>query len=175
MSGRDKKWREGKGLSNVGFGYEKNKDGIVKVNKEEGEVVKEIYDLYLRKDVKFFKDVEKRIITKYGKVVNGKRINGGLVERVLGSEKYKGELTIQSMRGESFTFNIGRIIKDGVFDRVVEKKKRMKSLRSVNMKENYLLKGKVFCADCDTTMWIKGGGKVVNGNVYRYYFNMATF
>ena len=144
MSGRDKKWREGKGLSNVGFGYEKNKDGIVKVNKEEGEVVKEIYDLYLRKDVKFFKDVEKRIITKYGKVVNGKRINGGLVERVLGSEKYKGELTIQSMRGESFTFNIGRIIKDGVFDRVVEKKKRMKSLRSVNMKENYLLKGKVF-------------------------------
>ena len=170
MSGRDKKWREGKGLSNVGFGYEKDKDGIVKVNEIEGEVVKDIYDLYLRKDVKFFKDVEKRIINKFGKVVNGKRINGGLVERVLGKEKYKGELTIQSMRGESFTFNIGRIIEDEVFDRVVEKKKRMKSLRSVNMKENYLLKGKVFCADCDTTMWIKGGGKVVNGNVYRYYF-----
>ena len=34
MSGRDRKWREGKGLSNVGFGYEKNKDGVVVINKE---------------------------------------------------------------------------------------------------------------------------------------------
>ena len=170
MSGRDRKWREGKGLSNVGFGYEKDKEGVVRVNKEEGEVVKEIYNLYLRKDVRFFKDVEKRIITKYGKVVNGKRINGGLVERVLGSEKYKGELTINSMKGETFTFDIGRIVEDDVFDRVVEKKKRMKSVRTANMKEQYLLKGKVFCGDCGTTMWIKGGGKIVNGNVYRYYF-----
>lgn len=170
MSGRDKRWREGKGLSNVGFGYEKDKSGFVRVNKEEGEVVKEIYNLYLRKDVKFYKDVEKRIISKYGKVVNGKRVNGGLVERVLGREKYKGQLVIQSMKGESFTFDIGRIIEDDVFDKVVEKKRRMKSLRSVNMVEHYLLKGKVFCGDCDTTMWIKGGGKVVNGNVYRYYF-----
>lgn len=55
-------------------------------------------------------------------------------------------------------------------NKVVEKKRRMKSLRSVNMVEHYLLKGKVFCGYCDTTMWIKGGGKVVNGNVYRYYF-----
>ena len=170
MNGRDKRWREGKGLSNVGFGYEKNKEGFVVINNEEKEVVEEIYRTYLRKDVKFFKDVEKRIITKYGKIVNGKRINGGLVERVLGKEKYKGELTIQSMKGETFTFNIGRIVDDNVFDRVVEKKKRMKSLRSVNMKEDYLLKGKVFCGDCSTTMWIKGGGKIVNGNVYRYYY-----
>ena len=170
ISGRDRKWREGKGLSNVGFGYEKNKDGVVVINKEESEVVKDIYNTYLRKDVKFFTDVEKRILNKYGKVVNGKRINGGLVERVLGKEKYKGELSITSMKGETFTFDIGRIIEDEVFDKVIQKKKRMKSLRSVNMKEEYLLKGKVFCGDCDTTMWIKGGGKVVNGNVYRYYF-----
>ena len=74
MSGRDKKWREGKGLSNVGFGYEKNKDGIVKVNKEEGEVVKEIYDLYLRKDVKFFKDVEKELSPNMERLLMAKEL-----------------------------------------------------------------------------------------------------
>ena len=170
MNGRDTKWREGKGLSNVGFGYEKNKDGVVVINKEESEVIKDIYNTYLRKDVKFYTEVEKRILNKYGKVVNGKRINGGLVERVLGNEKYKGVLTITSMKGEKFTFDIGRIIEDEVYDKVTQKKGRMKSLRSVNMKEDYLLKGKVFCGDCDTTMWIKGGGKIVNGSVYRYYY-----
>ena len=169
--GKKIKWREGLGLSNVGFGWEKNKEGRFVVNKEESDVVKEIYRLYLRKDVKFYKDVEKRLITKYGKVVNGRRINGGLVERVLGKEKYKGIFRIEDEDGEKFEFDIGRIIEDDVFDEVMIKKNKNKSLRSVNMVENYILKGKVVCGNCWSNMWIKGGGKVDSkGNVYRYYF-----
>ena len=172
INGRNRKWREGKGLSNVGFGWRKNEDGYFVVDEEESKVVKDIYELYLRKDVKFFSDVEKRIITKYGKIVNGRRVNGGLVERVLGKEKYKGKIEVVSEEsGEKFPFNIGRIIDDETFDKVLKKKNRMKSLRSVNMVENYLLKGKVVCGDCGSNMWIKGGGKVdKEGNVYRYYY-----
>ena len=169
--GKKIKWREGLGLSNVGFGWEKNKEGRFVVNEEEGNIVREIYNLFLRKDVNFYKDVEKRLITKYGKVVNGRRINGGLVERVLGKEKYKGIFRIEDEDGEKFEFKIGRIVEDDVFNEVLIKKKKSKSLRSVNMVENYLLKGKVMCGNCGSSMWIKGGGKIdSNGNVYRYYF-----
>ena len=169
--GKKQKWKEGLGLSNVGFGWKKHSDGRFVIDEEESKVVKEIYDLFLRKDVSFYKDVEKRLITKYGKIVNGRRINGGLVERVLGKEKYKGIFTIVDEDGEVFKFDLGRIIEDDVFSEVLKKKKKVKSLRSVNSVEKYLLKGKVLCGNCWSNMWIKGGGKIdSNGNVYRYYF-----
>lgn len=168
---KKRRWREGKGLSNIGFGWKKVGSGELEVDETESEIVREIYNLYLRKDVKFFSDVEKRIVKKYGKIVNGKRLNGGLVERVLGKKKYKGIKTITDSDGEKYSFNVGRIVEDDVFDEVLKKKERMKSLRGVNMKEDYLLKGKVVCGSCNSNMWIKGGGKLDSkGNVYRYYY-----
>ncbi len=89
--GKLKKWRDGKGLSNVGFGWKKNKEEDKwYIDELESEVIKEIYKVYLRKDIKFYSDVESRIIKKYGNDINGYRIDGGLVGRILGNEKVKG-------------------------------------------------------------------------------------
>lgn len=168
--GKIRKYKEGKGLGIVGFGYEKNKDGYVVINEEESEIVKEIYNLFLRKDVKYYSDVERKLESKYGKVINGKRLNGGIVERVLGSEKYLGKVYKEDKEGNRYEFNIGRIIDDEIMTEVKRKKELMKGFRKGNVKENYLLKGKVKCGDCGGSMWVRRGGKVIKGKLYGYYY-----
>ncbi len=168
-SGKKRKYEKGLGIGNVIFGYEKNKDGYVIVNEEESKIVREIYKLFLRKDVKFFKDVESRIINKYGKLVFGRRVNGGLIERILGNRDYLGIKEIK-FKDEIYKINIGRIIEDEEMDEVLRKKELMKSVRKGNVVENYLLKGKVYCSDCEGRMWVKRGGKVIRGKIYGYYY-----
>ena len=45
----------------------------------------------------------------------------------------------------------------------------MKGFRKGNVKENYLLKGKVKCGDCGGSMG-KKRGKVIKGKLYGYYY-----
>lgn len=168
-SGKKRKFEKGLGIGNVSLGYEKNKDGYVIVNEEESKIVREIYKLFLRKDVKFFKDVENRIINKYGKLVFGRRVNGGLIERVLGNKDYLGIKEI-NFKNNNYKINIGRIIEEDEMVEVVRKKELMKSVRRGNIVENYLLKGKVYCSDCEGRMWVKRGGKVIRGKIYGYYY-----
>ena len=54
--GRNKRWREGKGLGKIGFGF-KSEGGEVSLIEEECEVV-EICDYFLYKNVKKYGDVE---------------------------------------------------------------------------------------------------------------------
>jgi hypothetical protein len=168
-SGKRRKLEKGLGIGNISLGYEKNKDGYVIVNEEESKIVREIYKLFLRKDVKFFKDVESRIINKYGKLVLGRRVNGGLIERVLGNRDYLGIKEIK-FKDEIFKIDVGRIIEDEEMNEVLRKKELMKSVRKGNVVENYLLKGKVYCRDCEGRMWVKRGGKVIRGKIYGYYY-----
>ena len=56
---------------------------------------------------------------------------------------------------------------------VLRKKELMKSVRKGNVVENYLLKGKVYCRDCEGRMWVKRGGKVIRGKS-RYRLNIIA-
>ena len=167
--GRNKRWREGRGLGNIGFGFE-SVNGVVGLVEEECDVVRDMYNYFLYKNVKKYSDVERMIESKYGKKVNGKRVvYSGLISRVLGSKKYNGELVFETDKDGEFKFELEKVVDDDVFDSVIEKLKFVKGIRGGNSKEIYLLKGKVCCEDCGKKMWIEGSGKMVNGKSYRYY------
>lgn len=168
--GKLRKWKEGKGLENVLFGYERNKDGFVVINNKESEVVKEVYKIYLRKDVKYFSEVENRIINKFGKVVNGKRLNSGLIGRIIGNRKYLGIDERYDKDGNKYEFNIGKIIEEDLITESERKLRLMKGFKKGNVKEDYLLKGYVKCGSCGSSMWVKRGGKVINGKIFSYYY-----
>jgi site-specific DNA recombinase len=167
--GRNKRWREGRGLGNIGFGFE-SVNGEVSIKEEECEVVRDMYKFFLYKNVKKYGDVEKMIESKYGIKVNGKRVvYNGLISRVLGNKKYNGELIFDTEKDGEFRFELEKIVSDDIFEAVVEKLKFVKGIRKGNSKEIYLLKGKVCCDNCGKKMWIEGSGKMVNGKSYRYY------
>ena len=167
--GRNKRWREGKGLGKIGFGFD-SVGGEVSLNEEECEVVRDMYNFFLYKNVKKYGDVEKLIEKKYGNKVNGKRVvYSGLVSRVLGNKKYNGKLIFETEKDGVFEFELDKVVDDDVYNSVLEKLKFVKGIRKGNSKEIYLLKGKTFCGDCGKSMWIEGSGKLVNGKSYRYY------
>ena len=168
ISGRNRRWKEGKGIGKLGFGFE-SKGGEAKLIEEECNVVRDIYKFFLYKNVKKYGDCERYLIKKYGREVNGKRLDTGLVSRVLGNKKYNGLLVYKSDKYGDFEIELEKIVEDEVFNSAVEKLKYVKGIRVVNSKELYILKGLVFCADCDRRMWIEGSGKIVNGKSYRYY------
>ena len=60
----------------------------------------------LKRIKKYYSDVERKLESKYGKIINGKRLNGGIVERVLGSEKYLGKVYKEDKEGNRYEFNI---------------------------------------------------------------------
>ena len=167
--GRNKRWREGRGLGKIGFGFD-SVGGEVSLNEEECEVVRDMYNFFLYKNVKKYGDVEKLIEKKYGNKVNGKRVvYSGLVSRVLGNKKYNGKLIFETEKDGVFEFELDKVVDDDVYNSVLEKLKFVKGIRKGNSKEIYLLKGKTFCGDCGKSMWIEGSGKLVNGKSYRYY------
>ena len=167
--GRNKRWREGKGLGKIGFGFE-SVGGEINLIENECEVIRDMYNYFLYKNVKKYGDVEKLIEKKYGKKVNGKRIvYNGLVSRVLGNKKYNGKLVFNTEKDGVFEFELDKVVDDEVFSLVKEKLKFVKGIRKGNSKEIYLLKGKCFCGDCGKSMWIEGSGKLVKGKSYRYY------
>ena len=81
-----------------------------------------------------------------------------------------GKVYKDDKEGNRYEFNIGRIIEDDVMEKVKKKKELMKGFRKGNVKEKYLLKGKVKCSDCGGSMWVKRGGKVIKGKMYGYYY-----
>jgi site-specific DNA recombinase len=166
--GRNRRWKEGKGLGKIGYGFDNGK-GKVWINEEESKVIKDIYKFFLYKSVKKYGDCQKLLTQKYGFTLNGKRLDGGLVKRVLGNDKYNGRLVYRTKTDGDFVFDLDKIVDDEIFGLVKEKLKFVKGIRSVNTKEIYLLKGLVYCKDCVRKMWIEGSGKVVNGKSYRYY------
>ena len=167
--GRNKRWREGKGLGNIGFGFD-SEGGEVTLNEEECEVVRDIYKFFLYQNVKRYKDVEHLLVKKYGENLNGQRfVDSGLVFRVLGNKKYNGELIYNTKKDGEFRFELEKVVDDEIFRLAEEKLRFVKGVRKANSREIYLLKGKVFCEDCGRAMWIEGSGKMVNGKSYRYY------
>ena len=167
--GRNNRWKEGKGIGKIGFGFDNDK-GEVSLNEEEVKVIKDIYKFFLYKNVKKYSDCEDYVVRKYGMDLNGVKLKGGgLAKRVLGNEKYNGKLVYRTRNDGDFEIELDKIIDDDTFNKVNEKLKYVKGIRNINSKEIYILKGKVFCEDCGKSMWIEGSGKIVNGKSYRYY------
>ncbi|MBL6666126.1 MAG: recombinase family protein [Flavobacteriaceae bacterium] len=154
----------------LGLGYSKDKFKNVIIVEEEKKIIIDIYKTYLRKDVKTYSDVSKRIVSKYGEVINGKRITESRIGLILKDEKYLGKVYRKDFEGNVYEFDIGKIIDDELWNEVLEKRNKVKIVNKNVVKKNYLLKGKVNCGCCGSNMWIKRGGKNTNGVQWSYYY-----
>ena len=103
--GRNRRWKEGKGLGRIGFGFDNN-NGEVFANEIEKDVVVDIYKFFLYKNVKKYGDCERYLIKKYGREVNGKRLDSGLVSRTLGNKKYNSKLIYNTQKDGIFEFDL---------------------------------------------------------------------
>lgn len=167
-NGKIEKWKRGEGFSGrVGLGYKK-KEGKIIIDKEGSKIVKDVFKTFLRKDVKSYSEVLRRIQNTYGKVKGLGSMSR--VRELLSDEKYLGIYKLIDNSGNVYEFNFGRIIEDDVFEEVKVKREYIKGLRKGNSVENYLLKGKIKCEDCDERMWLRGGGSKKDGKIYRYYY-----
>lgn len=158
------KWKRGEGFSGqVGYGYKRQEiDGVsrVVVDKEQARIVNDIYKIFLRKDIKHYRQVLDRIWKKYN---DGNRIKGlshtGRIQDILTYETFvTGIYTLTDKDGKEWEFEFGKIIDKEIFDRVQEKRKWITSMRRTNQVYEYLLKGKVRCGDCGSNMVVRGGG-----------------
>jgi len=148
----------------VGVGYKRNGKRI-EVDGDSKELVEDCYKMYLHKNVKTYRDLIRRLKSKYKEGLD-KRINEKSVSRILKDEKYKGIYNL-NWDGGNYKLNIGRIISDELFDEVGKKIEFNKGLRKGNTKNKYLLKGYVKCDNCGDNMWMRGGGN--DRGVYYYY------
>jgi site-specific DNA recombinase len=167
--GKRSRWRQGKGLSGkVPIGYQKSEDGVWEVNEEESKVVKDVFKFFLYKSVTSVNEVYERIVKKYGREVNGKKLTYHIVQSILQSEYYCGLYTIRDKEiDEVFEFNIGSIVDDLTIERVKDKRRVNRSFKKTNEKKRLLLKGLVYCEDCNQLMWLQSQKQ--NGKDYSSY------
>lgn len=165
--GKKRRLNEGKIILGViGIGYKKENNRVI-IDENQKQIIQDCFKIYLDKRVKNWRDLVRRLKGKYGERLD-KRINERSLWRILQDEKYKG---IQKIiwNGEEYEINIGRIIDDQLFELVNSKINKIKTLRRGNQIDNYLLKGKVKCFNCDQIMWVKKGGDYEKKQIYSYY------
>jgi site-specific DNA recombinase len=170
--GKKMKLEKGKFVSgNVGYGY-KRINGDIFINEDESKWVKEIYKVFLYKNVKSYNDVFNRLKNNKRKKLND-RIGLSLIIKILNNRRYVGNMK-SIYGGVEYEFFYDKIIDEDVYDLVSDKIKMLKGLRKGNLKsENeYILKGKVKCGSCNNNMWIIGSkSKVKDGFKYYRFFS----
>ena len=185
--GREFKYKNGECCYNMGkvFGFNQDSDGIVTINEEQAVVVKHMYEGYLNgmsiggiiKDLQ-----ERKIPSPTGK----ENWSPGTVERILSSEKYKGDFLTRktftvdpiSKKKKKNTGQVSQylitnhhpaIIEPEMFDMVQSEMARRGCIKKNDKKKHYgKYSGKfpfnnlIICGDCGAkyrrTMWVEKNG-----------------
>ena len=185
--GREFKYKNGECCYNMGkvFGFNQDRDGIVTINEEQAVVVKHMYEGYLNgmsiggiiKDLQ-----ERKIPSPTGK----EKWSPGTVERILSSEKYKGDFLTRktftvdpiSKKKKKNTGQVSQylitnhhpaIIEPEMFDMVQSEMARRGCIKKNDKKKHYgKYSGKfpfnnlIICGDCGAkyrrTMWVEKNG-----------------
>ena len=186
--GREFKYKNGECCYNMGkvFGFNQDSDGIVTINEEQAVVVKHMYEGYLNgmsiggiiKDLQ-----ERKIPSPTGK----EKWSPGTVERILSSEKYKGDFLTRktftvdpiSKKKKKNTGQVSQylitnhhpaIIEPEKFDMVQSEMTRRGCIKKNDKKKHYgKYSGKfpfnnlIICGDCGAkyrrTMWVEKNGE----------------
>ena len=185
--GREFKYKNGECCYNMGkvFGFNQDSDGLVTINAEQAVVVKHMYEGYLNgmsiggiiKDLQ-----ERKIPSPTGK----EKWSPGTVERILSSEKYKGDFLTRktftvdpiSKKKKKNTGQVSQylitnhhpaIIEPEMFDMVQSEMARRGCIKKNDKKKHYgKYSGKfpfnnlIICGDCGAkyrrTMWVEKNG-----------------
>ena len=181
--GKYNKWNKGKGFQGqVGFGYKRiriNGESEIVGKEIEKNIVKDIYKIFLMKNVNKFDSVWDRIYKKYDKYKNDDgKIYGigdsGRIRDILIDEKYKGKYIITDKYGDDYEFVRERLVDDEMWDKVQIKVNKIKKGRIGSGKKDYLLKGKLYCGWCNESMWKRESGNVNGRGKGKYGYYMCS-
>lgn len=185
--GREFKYKNGECCYNMGkvFGFNQDNDGIVTINEEQAVVVKHMYEGYLNgmSIGGIIKDLQER---KISSPTGKEKWSPGTVERILSSEKYKGDFLTRktftvdpiSKKKKKNTGQVSQylitnhhpaIIEPEMFDMVQSEMARRGCIKKNDKKKHY---GKysgrfpfnnlIICGDCGAkyrrTMWVEKNG-----------------
>ena len=185
--GREYRYKKGGCCYNMGkvFGFNQDSDGIVTINEEQAIVVRLMYEGYLNgmSIGEIIKDLrERKILSPTGK----EEWSPGTVERILSSEKYKGDFLARktftvdpiSKKKKKNTGQVTQylitnhhpaIIEPEMFDMVQSEMTRRGCIKKNDKKKHYgKYSGKfpfnnlIICGDCGAkyrrTMWVEKNG-----------------
>jgi len=141
--------KEGYVRCKVKFGLKKVK-GEVFIDEEESKIVKDIFKMFLYKNIKTVKELTKKINKKWDK----KYLDSGM-KRWLEYEGYNGRI-YQKYKDFEIETKIVKLIDDETFNLVKEKLKVLYDVRKGRENSEYLLKGLVFCDCCGSKMYKYG-------------------
>ena len=140
-------------FGNCKFGYKnegKKQTLHTTIDEKNGEIVKEIFRVFNLESTISFDVCRKKINEKYGKdflikfIVNCLKYDG-----------YKGETT-QKWGKEIYKVSIPKIISKELWDKTQIKVNKIQSLRVGRDKEFHLLKGIIYCKECDDRLYKYG-------------------
>lgn len=155
--GKRKLLLDGGKLGNVGYGFKRDGKDVV-LNIEEGKIIKNIFRIYNYKVVKSYGNVYDRLKNKYKKSI----LSISSIGRILRDKKYNG-LYEGVLEKEKYEIEFEKIIDDDLWNKTQLKIQNSKGRWRGNIKDDFELKGKVFCNSCGSKMW------VIKSGVYRYY------
>lgn len=157
--------KSGGKLGNIGLGFRRVGKRIG-IDEEGANLVKEIFKIYNYKNVSSYGEVWKRVNSKRLKKGQKFKLSSSTIGRILKDKKYNGLYEGSVKIGdeiEEYKIELDKIIEDNLFIETQNKIKISKGLRRGNVKNDYELKGKVYCGDCGELMW------VVKNYEYAYY------
>lgn len=120
------------------------------INEEESEIIKEIHRVFNLKSIKQLNEVRQHINQKFNKDFRIKTISD-----ILSYDGYSGKST-QKWGGKVYEVNIPPIIDVETQKSSFKKIKKIQSQRKGRDKELHILKGLLYCDDCNGRLYKKG-------------------
>jgi site-specific DNA recombinase len=159
-------------LGQTKFGYKKRK-GIVSVNEEEKDILVDIYKVFNHANVKDFKSFKIRMNKKHGLSFSDLQY-----KRYLTYKGYCGEIEQKYTHPISKEVHFGKVnvpilIEEELFNITQLKVKDFENRRKGRVKNEYLLRGKVFCLDCNAKMY-KIGSQSKKNNLNHFYYKCSN-
>ena len=148
-SGSINRLKNGYVRSQLKRGFNKVK-GVVTINEEESKLVRDVFKIFLYKNVPNVKVLTDKINEKYNL-----RLTDSTLKRYLSWEGYKGKIK-QTYKEFEVETKIPQIIDDETFELTQKKLQSILSKRKGRDNMEYLLKGMCYCGDCGNKMYKRG-------------------
>ena len=136
----------GGGCAPYGYTYS---DGLLHVDPVKAEIVKEVFDLFLRRTP--ITTIEGHLSKKYGRT-----LKDATVRSILSTRTYTGVI---SWEGKKYEGRHEAIIDTATFEqaqRLLNDRRRIAESRPEPFKPKYLLSGLLYCANCGARYFAKG-------------------
>ena len=170
------------------YGYRRAKDGGPELVENEAEIVRRIYDMYVRENMGFGAIIRRLTDEGVPSPRSGRAWHTSALGRILGNPTYMGvwnfgrtrhvltELGNQVFHQPEDTWiqvPVPQLVDEDTWERVQSLKKKRKLYSKRNTKTFFLLQKAVRCAECGLRFWAlasRTNQTTKNGKVYKYHY-----